>query len=264
MANRYQVIIETIFRTHYQAGTREISFERQEIEQTAAQMNIKLPKNIGDVIYSFRYRADLPAFIRQTAPSGQMWIIRPIGRSRYRFVLVRDLPMSPNLSLLEIKIPDATPGIITQYSLSDEQALLAKLRYNRLIDIFTALTCYSLQSHLRTTVPEVGQVETDEVYVGVNRQGVHYVLPVQAKGGSDRLSVIQIEQDIAMCAQKFPALVCRPIGAQFISGDLIALFEYALSEDSVRIASEKHYRLVPPSAITDDDLRMYRSRSDAL
>jgi hypothetical protein len=63
-------------------------------------------------------------------------------------------------------VPDATPGIVAKYSLNDEQALLAKVRYNRLIDIFTGVTCYSLQNHLRTTVAELGQVETDEIYVG--------------------------------------------------------------------------------------------------
>ena len=42
------------------------------------------------------------------------------------------------------KIPDSTPGLIALYALTDEQSLLAKLRYNRLIDIFTQLTCYTL------------------------------------------------------------------------------------------------------------------------
>ena len=48
---------------------------------------------------------------------------------------------------MSIKIPDATPGIVQKYALADEQALLAKLRYNRLLDIFTGVTCYSLQNH---------------------------------------------------------------------------------------------------------------------
>ena len=63
----------------------------------------------------------------------------------------------------------------------------------------------------------LGQVETDEVYIGLNRHGAHYVLPVQAKGGKDRISVIQIEQDFALCAQDFANLFCRPIAAQFMS-----------------------------------------------
>src|SRR5947199_1254717 len=101
--------------------------------------------------------------------------------------------------------------MITKYALSDEQALLAKLRYNRLIDIFTGVACYSLQSHLRTTVPNMGQVETDEIYIGVDRRGAHFVFPVQAKGGNDTLSIVQIEQDFALCAAKFPALICRRV-----------------------------------------------------
>ncbi len=61
-------------------------------------------------------------------------------------------------------------------SFTDEQALLATVRYNRLTDIFTGVTCYSLQNHLRTTVRGVGQVETDELYVGVDRLGKHYAI----------------------------------------------------------------------------------------
>ena len=69
--------------------------------------------------------------------------------------------------------------------MSDEQALLARVRYNRLVDIFLGIACYSLQNHLRTTASNMGQVETDELYVGVDRRGSHYVVPIQAKGGKD-------------------------------------------------------------------------------
>src|SRR5438105_12357136 len=140
----------------------------------------------------------------------------------------------------ETKVPDSTPGIIIMYALGDEQALLAKLRYNRLIDIFTGVTCYSLQSHLRTTVPNIGQVETDEIYIGLDRRGAHYVFPVQAKGGKDKLGIVQVEQDFALCAVKFPSLICRPIAAQFIENDLIVLFEFEESEQGIAISSEKH------------------------
>jgi hypothetical protein len=163
--------------------------------------------------------------------------------------------------LVETKIPDATPGIIAKYALSDEQALLAKLRYNRLIDIFTGVTCYSLQNHLRTQIPHLGQVETDEIYIGVDQRGAHYVFPVQAKGGRDALGITQIEQDFALCASKFPLLICRPIAAQFMRDDLIALFVFEETGTGIAIASEKHYRLVPPEEVTLTDLETYRTRA---
>lgn len=219
-----------------------------------------LPKNLGDVVYSFRYRTILPESVRAQAPEGQEWIIRPAGRSRYRFVATAFATIRPNELLAETKVPDATPGVIAKYALNDEQALLAKLRYNRLIDIFTGVTCYSLQNHLRTTVPGIGQVETDEIYIGVDRRGAHYVFPVQAKGGSDRLSIVQIEQDMALCENKFPTLICRPIAAQFIDDDLIALFEFEEGEHGIALSLEKHYRLVPPDEVTPADLEIYRTR----
>ncbi|MHB9130061.1 MAG: hypothetical protein ACYDBB_03095 [Armatimonadota bacterium] len=144
--------------------------------------------------------------------------------------------------------------------LSDEQALLAKLRYNRLLDIFTGITCYSLQNHLRTTVPALGQVETDEIYIGVDKKGIQYAIPVQAKGGRDKMGVVQIEQDWALCTAKFPSLVCRPIGAQFMADNVIALFEFELGEQGISLVSERHYRLVPQEQITPDDLQAYRNR----
>ena len=262
-ANRYAQIIEQIFFAHYVPGSREVVFEREDIERAATALGIKLPKNLGDVIYSFRYRGTLPDTVRAEAPPGEEWIIRPAGRSRYAFVATTLTTIVPNPLLTEAKVPDATPGLIALYALGDEQALLAKLRYNRLIDTFTGVTCYSLQNHLRTTVAGLGQVETDEIYVGVDRRGAHYVFPVQAKGGSDTLNIVQIEQDFALCAAKFPRLICRPVGAQFISADLIALFLFEQSSIGVTLSSERHYRLVPSGTLTPQDLDLYKTRPDS-
>ncbi len=168
----------------------------------------------------------------------------------------------PSETLVETKIPDATPGVIVSYSLNDEQSLLAKLRYNRLIDIFTGLTCYSLQSHLRTTLRGGSQIETDEIYIGLDRRGAHYVLPVQAKGKRDRIGIVQIEQDLEMCAAKFPGLVCRAIAAQYMDENLIALFEFEQTNEGIKVSSEKHYRLVRPDELSSEELHSYLVRSE--
>jgi hypothetical protein len=259
--NRYSAIIEKIFLMKFRRGMREVEFERGEIEKVAKELKVKLPKNLGDLVYSFRYRAPLPERVRSTAGRGQAWIIRPAGKARYRFAIVADRPLGPNENLTTTKVPDSTPGVIAKYALSDEQALLAKVRYNRLVDIFTGVACYSLQNHLRTTVSGMGQVETDEIYIGVDKKGVQYVLPVQAKGGKDKLSIVQIEQDMAVCAEKFPSLVCRPVGAQFMPNDVIALFEFEAGDQGIGVASEKHYKLVPPEEVTEADLQAYRQRA---
>jgi len=259
--NRYAAIIERIFKSKFKPGMTELEFMRGEMVTIARQLRVNLPKNLGDLVYSFRYRSTLPESIQARAVSGKTWIIRPAGQAKYRFVLVPDIPLVPHLNLAETKVPDATPGIVAKYAFNDEQALLARLRYNRLVDIFSGVTCYSLQNHLRTTVPDMGQVETDEIYVGLDKRGAHYVFPIQAKGGTDKLNVVQIEQDFAVCAHKFPSLICRPIGAQFTEDGVIVLFEFEQTKAGVRITSEKHYKLVPPEEVSDADLKGYQRRN---
>jgi hypothetical protein len=258
--NIYASIIEKIFFSKFKKGVKEFEFERKDIVQFGNELKIDLPKNLGDLIYSFRYRASLPKTIQSHAGEEEMWIIRPGGRSKYRFVLIPNIPLLPNKNMIVTKVPDATPGIVAKYAFNDEQAILAKVRYNRLVDIFLSITCYSLQNHLRTTVPEMGQVETDEIYVGLDKKGMHYVVPVQAKGGTDKLSIVQIEQDFGVCAHKFPSLICRPVAAQFMEESTIALFEFEQSENGIGIVSEKHYKLVPPEDVTEADLDIYRKR----
>ncbi len=108
-ANRYSLIMERIFHSRYQPGAREVEFTREDIVSVASELGIELPKNLGDVIYSFRYRSPLPESVREAAPPGEEWIIRPAGRSRYRFVATPLATITPNEMLAETKVPDATP-----------------------------------------------------------------------------------------------------------------------------------------------------------
>lgn len=255
--NRYQSIIARVFSDHYSTGATELEFTRNEFVAIAESLEIALPKNIGDVIYSFRYRNELPKTIKDSATPGLEWIIEGAGRARYRFKQVRMNRIVPREELVTIKIPDATPEIIAAYALSDEQALLAKVRYNRLIDVFLGISAFSLQNHLRTTVKNVGQIEIDEIYVGIDRHGRQFVVPVQAKGGTDKHGVVQTQQDILCCAEKFPHLICRAVSAQFMSKGRIAMFELTVQDSEIKVVDEKHYQLVPRSDITTEDLQQY-------
>jgi hypothetical protein len=257
-SNRYNAIIEKIFFNHFELGVTSFEFVRQEIKDAADELGIVLPDNIGDVIYSFRFRTELPDAILNTQADGKEWVIELAGRSVYRFKLNRINKIVPHSDLITIDIPDATPEVIRAYALDDEQALLAIVRYNRLIDTFLGLTTYSLQNHLRTTVRDVGQIEIDELYVGIDRHGCHYVIPVQAKGGTDTIGFVQIAQDLKFAEQKFPEMKCRAIAAQFMTDGIVALFELTVQADEAKVVDEKHYRLVPASELDAKAIRNYR------
>lgn len=270
--NRYKQLLEHVFFDKkfgaYRKGITQIDFAREDLERAAKALDIELPKNLGDVVYAIRYRTPLPKRIVETQPSGKEWIVEGTGRSQYKFCLVPVNRIVPSESLRTIKVPDATPEIIGAYALNDEQALLARVRYNRLIDIFLGITAYSLQNHMRTTVRGIGQIEIDEVYVAVDRLGVQYVIPVQAKGGKDQLAAVQTKQDIACCAEKFPGLTCRSVSAQFIdvgeNRKKIAMFELAVDDGRVVILDERHYLLVPSKEISSEELKAYARKQPAL
>lgn len=99
-------------------------------------------------------------------------------------------------------------------------------------------------------------------YVGIDRHGCQFIIPVQAKGGNDQLSTVQAKQDIACCAEKFPNLVCRAISAQFMDDSRIAMFELCLDDDGlVKTIEERHYLLVQADQIGTADLERYRTAS---
>jgi hypothetical protein len=225
-------------------------------------MKLKLAKNVGDVVYTFRFRKELPQPIRDTAPKGFEWIINLAGSGLYSFELVPGAWIRPGEGRVVIKVPDSTPAIIASHALSDEQALLAILRYNRLVDTFLRATCYSLQSHLRTQVKDMGQIEVDELYLGVDRRGVQYVIPVQAKGGKDKLGIVQVRQDVAFCRERFPHLVCRPVAAQFMKESVVAVMELVEEGGRILVANEAHFRLVPAGEISSQDLDRYRAAGE--
>lgn len=260
-ANRYEQILEHIFASRYAPGDTQVQFERQDLKDACVALGIQQPDNLGDVIYSFRHRNELPHSITGKAPKGQAWIITSRGRSKYQFEAASASRVTPSANRIVTKVPDATPEIIRDNTLGDEQALLATVRYNRLIDTFLGLTTYSLQTHWRTTAKGVGQLEVDEVYVAVDRHGTQFIIPVQAKTGSDQIGIVQISQDLKACAEKYPQLVARPVAAQFLSNGVIALFELTLQDGDIVVVNEEHYKLVGADEVSDADRATYARRS---
>lgn len=108
----YKPIIEKIFFSHYKPGMREVHFSRPEIETITVSLGIKDPSNYGDLVYSFRFRSALPDSVRATANEGEAWVIRLAGKGRYVFALIADKPILPNELMTDIKVPDATPGML--------------------------------------------------------------------------------------------------------------------------------------------------------
>ncbi len=268
MASKYDKVISKVFFDNHKDNGNVVPFAREELAEACKYHGIDRIKNLGDIPYSYRFRKALPQEINDTATTGCEWVILGTGRGNYEFRLCKISKIEPNGGRIKIKIPDATPEIVKQYApANDEQALLAKVRYNRAVDLFLGLTCYSVQNHLRTTVAGVGQIEVDEIYIGINARGEHFVMPCQAKSPGDKFGIAQVLQDVLLCREKYPQCQCRPVAMQFLDANSFAMLELAIQETDglleLVIVNETHYQLVGKDEISTQDLALYmKSKSD--
>ncbi len=256
--NKYDRIIDKVFFDNFTKGTKKVSFTRDELASASDALGFPRIKNLGDIPYSYRFRKNLPDSIRNTLEGEKEWIIIGTGIATYDFRVASPAKIQPSHNFKRIKIPDATPEILKRYAAgTDEQALLAKIRYNRLVDIFLGITCYSIQNHLRTTVEGIGQIEVDEIYIGVNSKGSHFSIPCQAKSPGDSFGIVQAMQDITLVKQTYPTTICRPLVLQFLNENDVAIAEVDVIEEDdefkLLTVDEKHYSLVPKSQINDEE-----------
>jgi hypothetical protein len=208
--------------------------------------------NVADMRYQYTSgRRPLPKSIDKLGP----WMIVGRGKAQYAFVkLATALEVRIQDDLLTIMLPDATPEIVLEYAGSDEQGLLAKVHYNRLLDIFVQICCYHLQNHWRTSVKNRGQCEIDDLYVGLNINGKQFVVPVEAKCANESLSKTQIVQMINFARERYPKLIMRPVGVQEMKDSSLVLIEFtsAAHPDDIKIKETRRYELVPTSEVPLD------------
>lgn len=259
--SKYDHVIEKVFLKNYTDGAIKVSFNREELAQACNDLQVSRIKNLGDIPYAYRFRRELPNTIKAKCPSNSEWIIIGKGIGSYEFRLASPGKIKPTSNRQKIKVLDATPEIVKKYAAgTDEQALLTKVRYNRLVDLFLGLTCYSIQNHLRTAIRNVGQIEIDEIYLGINKRGTHFVIPCQAKSPGDQFGIVQIMQDIEFCKSRYPNIICKPIALQFLSKNDVAILELVVEESDdifhLSVVDERQYKLVGKDEITDDEIKL--------
>lgn len=252
-------VIRVVFSRRFSPGSSEVMFTMDDIRAAIDEVAARCPgyheKNVADVRYEYASgRRSLPADVDRHGP----WMFG--GRGKAKYALIR-LAASPVIHVSEdlqvIHIPDATPEIVLEYAGRDEQGLLAKIRYNRLLDVFLQITCYHLQNHWRTTVKRKGQREIDDLYVGINTHGKQFVMPIEAKSVGGNLAKTQIFQNIEFARERYPMLLLRPVGVQEMSDGSLVLIEFTAADnpDAVKVVEMRRYRLVPMSQVPLDAIQ---------
>ena len=99
---------------------------------------------------------------------------------------------------------------------------------------------------MRTQIKGHGQVEIDDLYVGVDKDGTGYVLPVEGKEEGESLGKDKAVALTKFARAKFPKLKCRPIAIIRQAGDVFACIDFEPTESvtKVEVLEMRRYRLV--------------------
>ena len=214
------------------------------------QNELGLSGNPYDLKYNQKGRGELPVEIRSTAPAGMEWRVIATKKGEYAFTLRPEGQdrIDIDVSLPAIPVLDAIPSIVELYARKDEQALLARIRYNNLVGVFLEISAHSLQSHWKTAAAVTGiPTEIDEVYVGFDRDGRHFIVCLEAKskGSREALSAEQVLSAHMAARRAFPKSLIVSVGAKAIDDHTLVLIRFEVDEETgdVRKDLERRYRL---------------------
>ncbi len=203
-------------------------------------------KNVPDIIYTFRARADLPSEILAYGD----YAIVGRGKGRYAFYRIgRPNRVSPPATRNTVLVSDVIPAWARRFMSDDEQGMLTVIASNGLVAQHLGLKrAFRLQSHLRCSVANYGQVEIDELYVGENDAGNHVVVAVEAKDRSDhdRLNISQLYGCAQALLERYPGLQLKLLGVKPVGAGAVAMCEFSVGrtpDDIIEVGEWIEYRL---------------------
>ena len=242
----YVPILREIVRRKYAPGMQRIEFSKQDVEEVAADLGVKLG-NAADVVYRMRSRTRLPDDILDLG----FTVLRGVGRGKYALETGGEAIVHlPEHEVFEHN--DQTPLPVRRLlpenlAELDEQGLLTVVNYCKLLDHFTGLTVYRLRSHVRKSVPGIGQAELDEIDVGValRDDDVPVVFPIEAKAADEVINRVQIATAVAYCETYFTGHEIRPLVIKLTYDGVLHFLEFraTTSLPGLRILSSHGYRL---------------------
>ncbi len=242
----YVPILRELVRRFHQPGAQRVEFTVRDVRQVAADLGIEIG-NAPDLVYRMRARTRLPDDILDMG----FTILRGIGRGRYALEVGGEAVIRlPEHEVLDhndqtpLPVRRLLPENIVEL---DEQGLLTMVGYCKLLDHFTGLTVYRLRSHVRRSVPNVGQAELDEIDVGValRDDDVPVVFPIEAKAADEVINRVQVATAVAYCQTYFPGHEIRPIVVKLTYDGILHFLEFRATTAlaGLRVIHSCGYRL---------------------
>lgn len=232
----YTPVLLAIFREKYKPGVEVIEFSLEEVRHHLIALGLEA-RNAPDVIYRMKSRTVLPSEILDAG----FHILQITSRGKYALLQgVSTLIEYPEMTSA-IELADATPVEVRpllypagKIGAIDEQGLLSVCRYNDLFSKFLSTPVLHLKSHVRKSVPGVGQVEVDDVHLALGPRLA--IIPVEAKAKDDPVNRVQIAMQVKYAFHAFPGFDVRPLTVKMFEDGLLLFMEFAPTIDPVELS----------------------------
>lgn len=230
--SKYARVIERVFSEKLEKydANEPIPFRRADLERAIEELDVSVG-NVPDIPYTYRSRRQLPENILDRGYTAVVIDDSREGEDpTYLFTRREQLiPIPEDVDREQNTSTSLLPDPVRRYISDDEQGALTQVRYAGLLDEFTGLDTYHLQSHLRMRVSG-REAELDDLYIGVSDDGSHHALAVEAKGADETLNKNQLARNTRGIENKpeYPDSV-RTLGVKLDDDGQFFLFEFDVS-----------------------------------
>jgi hypothetical protein len=257
----YGPVLIAIFRRKFKEGMVSVTFTLDEIRAELIAQDLEA-RNAPDLIYRMKSRTQLPEEIQLLG----FRILSITGRGKYALLLGDETligyPDRVNVEEIEDRTPAAVRELLPEdFGAVDEQMLLSVLRYNDLFTRFLGVPTFHLKSHVRKSVPNVGQAEVDDVHVAImpgrSDRSRLVIVPVEAKAKDDPVNRVQIAMQVRYAMHAYPNLDVRPLTVKLFDDGVILFMEFepTFEPNDLAILRHTYYRLTAPQTSPKETTR---------
>lgn len=231
---KYEDTIVRVFENKLEDGfdtDEEIPFDRTDLQRAMDELDITV-RNVPDIPYAYRSRRKLPDRIERHGYNAIILDDQGSADAVYLFTKREQLiPIPDKFDQTHTTTTEDLPDPVREYIGKDEQGVLTQIRYVGLLDDFTGMDAYHLQSHMRMRVSN-REAELDDLYIGIDDGGNHHALAVEAKGVGETLNKNQLIRNTRGIEQKanYPNSV-KTLAAKLDDDGYFYLFEFDLWEE---------------------------------
>ena len=222
-----------IFRKKYKPGLKEITFTRKELTETIEELGIP-SRNPAHIPYEASKRGGMP---KEIIEAGFNTILNK--KEAYALVYIEnnviEFPESkPIIYASKIK-PSLMKHIIPNgLAKADEQTMLSIINKHKILEHFLGLEIQHYVPHRRCSLPNIGQVEIDQIAWGIQNNDDDVVIPIEAKGGKENLTRSQMKNCVYYAQANHPGVKIRPVAIKLFPGNDIGVVETDLETNPIK------------------------------